>query len=633
MALYGCRKNDPTEPNNETEEKKSALLFELTEPVRNSIIEEGTIDEYLITVSGKACDSLNSVIGVTINQSVLSLQANGDCQTFSTEMGSKWGMNIIDGLAENDIGGKISLVQSYIRSPEFYTSTYNGGEATIIPAAWSGRFGQEIIDDGDRADIDDMASIISLAINNVDFGESIPQILANSITTSHHDCWWPLSDQNNKSGVKLERNGLFESGDITINSVLAKADKIDLDFDIASSKLPLVVDAYQDLYCVPPFEVHEHATGYFSLGNTNVTASLNILNTDNGIEVTLGESNINLPTPTIFINISGISWLENLVSNILSAGISAFTSGIESSLNDFLNSELSDLLMSTIESFGMAQTMIIPEPVNLQLDVYSSLNTLVSREGSIDIELGANVKPAIYKKDQEQLIYGSIVGEQMQTSYESEDTPYALGVQDEYFNQVFWAVWAGGGFDVQDGNNDFITGLTNSTGLEAEILSIETGLPPVLMASDTDTEFKICTGEILIRSMVNPTLLGEEETGINPVEISTYVSIIFSGNLVIEEGTDEFTILQTNEAEIHVQIQDHELTDASIDLEEKFASFAKELFEDYLSAVVREIDIPSFSIGGLVDMPDGTEWALSNGSINYYPGYHKIVGNIAIREK
>ena len=633
ILVSSCRKNDvPNNTNDEPENQKSALVFEITNPDRCAIIEEGSLHDYIITVEGKVCDSLNYVTGVTINQSDVSLQNEGDYYTFSTELEGKWGMNMIEGLAENDIGGKISLVQSYIRSPEYYPSSYNGGEATYISSAWSGRFGQEIIDDNDRSDMDDIASLITSFINDFNFDENIPEELANNISESSHDCWWPIPDQTNRSGSCIKKDGIVEVGDVIINSLLSMPGRIDVDFNISSVKLPLQVDAYQDLFCVPPFETHERVSGYIRMGNINVTSSFNVYNSDDGIEVTMGESNIDLPDPVIYINVSGISWLENAISWTLSKLASVFTSTIEEIINSFLNEDIVEILYYTFDSFGIEQIMMIPEPINLNLSIGSDLRSLNLSEGYMDIFLEALVSPSVYVKDAEQLTYGSIIGEKAEVSYANDDVIYGLGVQDEFLNQVFWAVWAGGGFDVADGDIDFIKNLSSETGLEANILSIETGLPPVMMAADNGSEIKISTGEILIRSMIYPQLLDQEDTGTSPVTISTWVSMILYGNIEIEEGTGEFSFVQTNAPEIHVQIQDHELTDASIDLQETLGAFARGLFESYINTVVREIDIPSLSVGGLVDISDGTDWVLANGSINYVHGYHKITGDIEIRE-
>ena len=589
-------------------------------------MKDGTMDEMPVTIEGEACDSINAIASVTVNGTSVSLAGNADCKTFSAAVNSTWGLNIIDMVVENALGDEVPVVQSFLRSPEYFPAPGTADDARIA-GAWRGRLGQEVLDDRDRGDLDDLASIVEIAINSFGFNEAIPVVLFNSVSTSTHDCI--LYTTTGKTGLRFERNGPLVLGEIQMHSILAAPGSIEIDFTIGKSTLPLSVRGYLTLPCVP--EVRERTTGSVGFSSVRVRGTFNVeLNdSENTINVTMASSTIDFTSPFVKVNLTGISQIDNLISNASTLVVSAFKNFISDSLVSALKGEIETAIEGFIDGFTVNPTVDVPAPVSVQLAVESTIDHVQIGNGFIDLGLSASVLPSVFKKTAEQLVYGSILGASTLPSFDAMDGTFGVGMKDDFINQVLWAVWAGGGFDLTDGNISLITDLMSSASLDASFVSVETGLPPVLMPGAEGSEVRIGIGDVLVKMKVNPSLLGQPGAG-SQVELSFYVSLTLTGALEINPETREMNVILSGEPAVHVQLADHVRTEESGALESRIGNFTSDLIQRLVTDVIGAVELPSIPLIGIEGIPAGTKWVVDRGSMDHAAGYFRVIGEVGV---
>ncbi len=632
LFFTGCNREDSPTPEINPPGKNSVPAFELTNILRGAFMNAGTMDDMTITIEGRACDTVNQVTKITLNNTSVALKDDGDCKTFIAKLFSGWGLNIIDGVAENDLGDKVSLVNSYLRSPGFFPGPGTAVETSAISDAWAGRIGQDVLNDYNRSDFDDFTTVINKVINDYNFYEHFPTIIINNVTTTNHNCLLSPG-RSNRQGIMVEKTGPVVLGSISIDNLLAKPGLIEVEFVMFQSSLPLTIRGYSDLSCLPPYEINASTTGSVGFERVNVKGIFDVFLNGDEAEILLRPNSaiVDFHNAFINVNLTGISLIDGLINNVNTLVLEWFEGTFSDIFKDILNFRIGNSIKGIINNFGIDSIRVIPDPINVQLNINSNLDHLEAGDGYIDLGQRARVVPSIFRKDARQLDQGSIIGASTLPSFIGMNGTFGIGMKDDFVNQVLWAAWAGGSFDVKDTNISLITELLNSAGLDATILSIETGLPPVLMPGDNDAEVKIGIGDVLVKSKVNPLLLGQLKSGTDLIELSAYVSLIMTGTFEIDPDTREMSFVQTVKPEVHVQIKDLVLTNESVNLEEKLGIFTSELLKQFFTSVIGIIEIPSFSLGESGGMPPGSKWVLDKSSIYYSSGYHRIVGSVGVK--
>ena len=625
LFLSYCSKDNGTDPDPdpdpigetpiEIEEVASVPLFKLTSPLRSAFLQEGTTDDMNITVQGEACDDINPIAEATINEASVVLTGTGDCKTFNIDLNSTWGLNTIDGVAKNDLGDEVSIVQSYLRSSEYFPAP---GTTDVLANARRARLGPNVLDDQDRSDADDFASLLKIVIENSDIDSAIPEVL------SPYKCYTSLPIVGCVSSTKVLKNGTFNLGDVTINSVLAlEGGLIKVDLSISETTLPLTVET------TPSTLFNQN--GNIGFENIDIVAIYNVTHNGDAILVSLQSNDTTLSN----FFISGFSGLSGVIINIVTPLLSGpINNMVQNSIDSGLTLALKDfesILGQMLNDFNLEPSIIVPAPIAMELLVASGIDHLEVGAGFIDLGLGVRVEPAEYKKNAAQLAYGSIIGASTIPTFEAMNGSFGMGIKNDDFNQVLWAVWAGGGFDTGNADNALITGLLSSNALDAGIASIETKLPPVLTAvGDVGSQVKISIGDILIKAKINPLLLGLTATDID-ADLSVYVSLALTGTFELVSETGKMRFVLSSEPETHVQIQDYVRTPEAINLESKLGDFTSELIKLLISASVAAVELPTFPVDGLPGVEPGTVWALGSGTIAQASGYINFDGEIGVK--
>ena len=136
----------------------------VTEPARAAMLEQGNLETSFVNVSGDVCDSLQTITNFTFNDNPMTLVGTRPDEPFTAQVASPWGLTIMHGTILNDIGWQGHLAHSFLRSPEFFPPATQDNPAARVTSAVVTQLGQDIIDDGDREDFDDIATIAAYAM-------------------------------------------------------------------------------------------------------------------------------------------------------------------------------------------------------------------------------------------------------------------------------------------------------------------------------------------------------------------------------------------------------------------------------------------------------------------------------------
>ncbi len=635
LGLSGCGGDSNNTP--------SAPAAVITSPAPSAFIHAGTTVDMTIAVEGEACDSVNPIARVTLNGSASTLSGSGDCRSFSADLNSTWGLNVVKGLIANDNGNEVALVQSYIRSGEFLAPTTattarssRGIAIDGIADAFRIRLGQEAIDDGDARDPDDLVTVINLALEdqiglindylNSYLDNLLPDLIYDSVTETSHTCL--LQTRVNREGVNFRRDGALRVDYLLLDSLTTADGEVYVDLIVGPITLPLAVDGYLDNGCLG--ELTAGATGAVGIQGGTISATLSVDEVGN---LQIQFVDVSLKPAIVDIELDGLTgWFANFVSNQLEEVADFFLPAVEPWLLLLMEDYLVPLLEPYI-GLNVFFTESLNEPilgVNLVLDAQTGVAEV--REGFIDYGVTTKVQPSVYTKTSDELAAGTIIGSSTLPAFDGMKGSFGLGLKHDFINQIFWALWAGGAFDFED-----VTDTTIDT-LNAElevpgvtVTSMEMTLPPVLMPGDNDAQVKIGVGGIVLSANLeqsSPSLFAGQPIITVDVPLTVHVAIFFTATLGLtpDRGID-FNI--SNQAEVEVQIVDAVRTDEIIALESELAAATQTVVERLIREDVGW-NTPLLELPFEPAVP--VTWYLDNGVLDQAEGYLRIIGSVGVRE-
>jgi hypothetical protein len=606
------------------------------------MVSEGTVYVSPITVSGIACDSVSTITSVTLDGAPVTLSGSPPCLGFSAQLDSRWGFNIIRGTAKNETGYATNLVQSYLRSPDYFApappatgAAAAGGVADKVPNGLYLQLNQKIIDDGlraysDIAELDDLASIVAWQLAAIDLNASIPSPLIPMPGTHSCDCLWPIPDITiHNLGYGVNRGTLGYSTP-TVDSIVLVPGGVFMGFTITNFSLPVSVTGYLGdciTSCVDRLDTHATCTGTIYLDG--IVMSLQA-------DVSLGPSGRPVVTiPSVNIHLTGlrldIDWglLEFLdgplgLSNMTSSILGIFQAGIEGLLESELQAQIPPVVQEFIEGFEPRSTVTLPPPMNTTLNVASQFDLIDIEAGSARLGIAASISPAnpVFASPMGPIRRG---GSSVPTFAE---TPYALGVglKDDLLNQFLWAAWRGAALEIA---NLSALGCSVPQGFEA---SMSAALPPVVMPGTGGYEIDIGFGDVYIEASL-PGNAAAAAGGQGASDVALYASTVVGATLEIDPDSDRLVVTLQDDPDIAVQIV---RAPKGVEVEVLTAQYTA-LFECVLSTALQHLigsyPLPSFPIGlvGLPGVPADAAWVLDDGVVGRHDPYYTVTGDIVVK--
>jgi hypothetical protein len=578
----------------------------------------------------------------------MTLTGDGGCRSFTTELNSSWGLNVLDGLVTNDIGNEVALVQSYLRSGQYFppppaSGSANRAEGSVvgISDAIRARLGQEAIDDGDRGDLDDLLSVINFALSAQAASVSafltglIPNPLYDTISTTSHECL--LQTRTNREGIIVRRNGSLNISGLRISELTAREGEIVVEVATGSISMPLSVAGYKDNACLG--ELTASASG--SVGVRRSRTQITILVETVGDEVTFEVQFVAASVGSVVVDIESdglIGWFGGFISAALSALGTVFVDDVGDALSDWAADELGTMVEEVVGMDKFAIGDLAAPLLDITVNVETETNLVKVGNGFIDYGVTATAYPTTYAKSPEERAAGSIIGSSTLPAFDAMNGNFGLGLKHDFINQVFWAYWAGGGFDFERGEEVAIGMLNDALPAEGvTVTSMEMTLPPVLMPGDTEEELKIGAGGIVLIADIeqsSPSLFAGQPSITVTRPLTVYLSVIFTVELSQDPESRGIRFDLLNGAEIDVEIVSAVRNDEIIELESMFGDTVEALVDALIIDVGISLPLPSLPIGTLPldGLPPDLTWVLEDGVMDQVSGYLRLIGSVGVQE-
>lgn len=531
-VLFTCN-NDDDVIDPEEEEVSSSAYFKMTRPLRGDYILTGVgrNSHSGVLVEGIVCDSVNEVIDVKINGTSIPVNNNqSECSLFSTEIPGKWGLNTIVGQIVNDQEDEVTVAQSNIISSEYFSPLENNNPPTSMII----RVGQDLIDDGDRTDIDDLATVLNKALNyqldSAGVDELFPSVIFNSLTSTQYECGvcpcldgfetqecdgTPCLDNfgndcigatcnypNVLNGIKIEKNGPIDNLRIRTSAILEEG-KLTVGAELRNLIFPFKVNIWRDRQCRDNWDWHPKGEMGFKRFEVKLIYDFNS-NGSGGVDLVLED--IKVTTKFQF----DVDWI-NIDNQYINDYEDDLNEGVEFGLNELLSGFIPDILdnlglvcffdgsITNINlSDGTDSSSPVPEVDCSTFSVIDVLNGYLDFSGNIPnippttlsgIGLIVEAKTSRVNIGNGYLDYfldinvlpenimkdkGLVALRPGSTSPNFDEMPgtFGIGLKHDFINQILWALWAGGRFDENIDTSDIMEELNQDEELQSQGLKI-----------------------------------------------------------------------------------------------------------------------------------------------------------------
>ncbi len=610
------------------------------------MVQDGTLDVSPITANGAACDSLSTVTSLTINGQAVPLTGTPPCLDFSTQIDSRWGLNVITGTARNQAGATTTLAQSYLRSPQYSTVTSKAksparaaATSESVPGGVYMQLGQTLADDNNRNDVDDIATLIERNLSTIDLNAVMPTELVPSPGTSHCDCVWPLNPIDTyNTGYSVNR-GTLATGGWHINYVRLGSSGISMSLSLNGPiSMPVSVRGYLNLSCA--VACVDRSPGITAL--TTGTVSADQITVDGTIDVAVGADgrpnvivcgsclNVHALNPALDIDWGALEFLDGPLglSNITTSIINLFQTQIENMIASQIQNVLPPLVAQLLESFEPPVTVTLPPPMNTVLNVESSFDTIdiggFYPNGYARLGLAMAVSPASPVVTSP---LGSIRRGGSVPSFNTAQYDFGFGLKDDLLNQFLWAAWSGGAFELQDLSG---TGCALPGGLAVRMSAT---LPPVVMPGTNGHQVDIGFGDVYIET--GPPPGAAVAASMTPSgDVGLYASMMIGATVTIDPDTDKLILTPAADPVIDVQIVRAAASADRDALGAQYRDMLACLLPRLLTEVVAAVPTPSPPIGvlGLPGIALDARWGLSNGTVDRQDPYYTVAGNVVLKQ-
>jgi hypothetical protein len=195
---------------------------------------------------------------------------------------------------------------------------------------------------------------------------------------------------------------------------------------------------------------------------------------------------------------------------------------------------------------------------------------------------------------------------------------FGLALSDDALNQLLWALWYGGGLEVDSADLQPLLGDARLAGVE---LSLSGLLPPVVMPGRHGRDLDVGLGDLHVRARVDlGQLLSPPPDAAAVVELDAYVSLVAACELDLDPTTNELAIHVGSQPDVYVQIVESDDPSRQADLSDVLARALQALLPGMLDATLRTFPLPSLDLGSITGLPVQATWQLHQGAMQREAG-------------
>ncbi len=456
----------------------------------------------VVVVSGTVTSPAAPIATLTINGETVEVKPDS---TFQHPMTSAQAMNLIMGEAWDLIGGYGKAVQSYYYSTKYYPVDSANPAQSMVNDGLMIFLGKDVWDDNDTSDIDDIATILTVYLGNMDLNGMIQ----NPVTTSSFGwCNYKISVKNIGFGTP-QIDLVPTAGGLNLGIVLPNF-KADVEADAS------------EFACID-------VSGTAKASSVSVTGKV-LISVD-------GAGNVSVTLQTVTVKLNGFSLdLSGVTGALLNWLVDLFedtiASELESALKDQLSAMIPSLLKDVLESLALNQEFEVPpfigegEPVTLGIRTGLS-SAVFTDEGSV-LGLKATV---VAPKAIGHTPLGSIGRAACLGAPEQFQIPKAgqleIALADDLLNQIPYGIYWGGLLDLALNEQDIGTDLSGY-GITELVVNLDALLPPILTSCNEESALKVQIGDMRIDATMNLFEM--------PVTLTAYASLEVDASIVAVDG-------------------------------------------------------------------------------------------------
>lgn len=553
-----------------------APIITITSPARGTMV-TGT---NAITITGELNIGGKDVKWLKVNGAAVPVEPNGQ---FKSSVNARWGVNtiVVEMLSRDGVPGY--RAQSFI-----WSTKYLKMDGAPIEKAANARLNQAAIDDGDRATLNDLASILERVINALDVNALLPETLIEGE--------YKIPPIGPKVKYKVVKTGPIKIGQRSLTLKPRKGGLL-LWAQLKDFEIPIKGTAAKYL--------NKSATIKAPAVTMNVDIGLSIK--DGEIVFTIDKADLDVSKVEVIAFTGLFKFLNGLVTRM-----------IRGTLKSRLESTLKTLLPGPIKAFlagfKFQQDITLPDLLGgktLKLD--STIDQLTFDAKGANLGLGVALTGSTQPDDAQ---LGTPLRSQWTVPF--SDTDYAFGVALSYnlINQVFTAAWQSGTL-AQDVTSFIIKeGEPVPLGAKSAKVTIEAKLPPLMFPGTTADIVRISIGDLKLR------IDFEQADGTKGFAV-VFLSATLRGKLKLTQNNSfsvelmtqpEFLAFDITEAKGFGidEISPSELTDI-------LKPMIPKVLNMLASSLLQQVPIPSFDLsvlGGKYGIPKNTILTLKKGVLS-----------------
>ncbi len=618
-------------------------VFAITSPIRGQTLQVGTMADQAITVTGSVQDEASSITALVIDGVEQPVSGDGLEETFNTTHDSRWGLSVVSGHAEDACGNVAYVTVPFLRSPSYYAAATSANPAAVVPSALAAQVSQSLVDDGDRSDLDDLASVGQYILSDYAFNGMLVPGAELSSNEPRDDCTGfpgPTFASTGHLALRHPNAGRLVNIDPFVDNLSFVGGGVDFAVRVDNFDFPLQVDV----------EVIQCALGAPTIDEFTVDAWVGFdhLAAAGVVGANLVDGRVAASVESIDFVVDGLyidmdcgmmDWAcDTIVDLIIGAAEDMVEREVESAIAEMVPPLLTDILADV----SIDTTVALPAPINTQLGVAAHLSNLAfcgpsvglpmpsvchadnTVPGSTLLGLSSQVYPLSRGPGIPAIARGAIRASVGPTpTFDSAATSFGVAVNEDALNQALWAVWYGGALDIPD------VAAALPLVPEGVDISVYAGLPPVLMPGRNGNLFEIGLGDLQVEGSVDiNALLGNPDAPPQFVSLSMTLSLVAGAAVSADHDVNAVRISLDPEPQIFVEI--HQIDDYTYGqlLGERLAETLSEALTGLLGEALSVVQLPSFDLSGTAGLPSGTVWGLTDAAATQDTGWVALSGSL-----
>lgn len=569
----------------------------ITWPERGATLDYDSI----VVVTGSASSAAAPITSFSINGTEVSLNPDG---SFAFPMQASQGMNLILGEATDMLGGIGRSARSFYYSPTWYPIDVTKPNKSNVEDGLMVFLGPEVWDDNDTSDVDDIATIMTLYLSNMNLGSMITNPVT---TTSVGWCSYAVSVSNIQFGTPA----------------------IDLKPTLGGLIMGITIPNFST-------NVQLSASG-FACPSASGVAGASAVKVNGLVLVSIdGAGNVHVTLQNMTVSLDGFYLtLDGITGTLLNWLIDLFEQDIADQLEASLLSQLSTMLPSLLadvlqslalnQSFEMAPFFGGGDPITLTIQ--TGLSSVEFDEAGSVLGMRATV---VTPRNNLHEPLGSIG---RAACLAPSEGPYVMpragqleiALHDDLLNQIPFGIYWGGLLNLSlDGA---ALGFDLSTyGIDNLVAHLDALLPPIVTSCNPEGQLRVQLGDMQIDATMD--LFG------SPVALTAFASLEVAAQIVVVDGAagKELSIAIGDVRAFEVEIVS--LSGALEGAEEMLINLLKEnlasaLVDGLGGGALGSFPIPEIDLSAMdPNIPAGSVISLDLTQVLRLFGYTTLSGNV-----